>query len=66
MKKMIALAVVTAMIALCAPAHAAKHWDDMSWWGNTGATKAFAEGAHQCRQCGGAGGWRRVRGRGTR
>jgi len=40
MKKMIALAVVTAMIALCAPAHAAKHWDDMSWWGNTGATKA--------------------------
>lgn len=40
MKKMIALAVVAAVTALCAPAHAAKHWDDMSWWGNTGAKPA--------------------------
>lgn len=38
MKKFVALALVAALVAVCAPAHAAKHWDDMSWWGNTGAT----------------------------
>ncbi len=37
MKKFIALATMMAVVGLCAPAHAAKHWDDMSWWGNTGA-----------------------------
>lgn len=37
MKKYVALAAIAALVGLCAPAHAAKHWDDMSWWGNTGA-----------------------------
>jgi len=40
MKKMMAVALVAALALACAPAHAAKHWDDMSWWGNTGATPA--------------------------
>lgn len=38
MKKVLALTLVAAVVALCSPASAAKHWDDMSWWGNTGAT----------------------------
>jgi len=38
MKKIVALAVVAALVGLSSPAFAAKHWDDMSWWGNTGAT----------------------------
>ena len=38
MKKLIALAVVFAMLGVCGSAQAAKVWDDMSWWGNTGAT----------------------------
>ncbi len=38
MKKLIAVALVSAVALTCAPAHAAKSWDDMSWWGNTGAT----------------------------
>lgn len=38
MKKLIAFALVSAAALTCAPAHAAKSWDDMSWWGNTGAT----------------------------
>jgi len=37
MKKLIALAIVAALVGLSTPAQAAKHWDDMSWWGNTGA-----------------------------
>ncbi len=38
MRKLIALAVVFAMLGVCGSAQAAKVWDDMSWWGNTGAT----------------------------
>jgi len=37
MKKLIALAIVAALVGLSTPAQAAKHWDDYSWWGNTGA-----------------------------
>ncbi|MBI1319163.1 MAG: OmpA family protein [Candidatus Hydrogenedens sp.] len=40
MKKLMAVALVAALALACAPAHAAKMWDDMSWWGNTGATPA--------------------------
>ncbi len=38
MKKVVALVVIAAVLAIGVPAHAAKVWDDMSWWGNTGAT----------------------------
>jgi outer membrane protein OmpA-like peptidoglycan-associated protein len=40
MRKLIALTVVFAMLGVCGSAQAAKVWDDMSWWGNTGATPA--------------------------
>jgi outer membrane protein OmpA-like peptidoglycan-associated protein len=40
MKKLIAIALAAGFAFAGAPAHAAKHWDDMSWWGNTGATPA--------------------------
>ena len=40
MKKLVVLAVVAALFGACGTAQAAKVWDDMSWWGNTGATKA--------------------------
>lgn len=40
MKKMLVCALGLALIAMCGPASAAKVWDDMSWWGNTGATPA--------------------------
>jgi len=38
MKKLIAVALVVAVAFVGLPATAAKVWDDMSWWGNTGAT----------------------------
>ncbi|MBW7864377.1 MAG: OmpA family protein [Candidatus Hydrogenedens sp.] len=38
MKKLLALTLVVALVGLCGTAQAAKSWDDMSWWGNTGAT----------------------------
>jgi len=40
MKKVVALALVAALSTVWGQqsAHAAKVWDDMSWWGNTGAT----------------------------
>lgn len=38
MKKVITLAAVALFIGACGQASAAKVWDDMSWWGNTGAT----------------------------
>ena len=38
MKKLIVLALATAIVAGAGPAFAAEMWDDMSWWGNTGAT----------------------------
>ncbi len=38
MKKIVALALVAALFGACGTAQAAKVWDDMSWWGNTGAT----------------------------
>ncbi|MBP8131084.1 MAG: OmpA family protein [Candidatus Hydrogenedentes bacterium] len=36
MKKVVMLALMAALVA--GTAQAAKVWDDMSWWGNTGAT----------------------------
>lgn len=38
MKKVVVFAVVAALLSLGGAAQAAKVWDDMSWWGNTGAT----------------------------
>jgi len=38
MKKLLIVAIAVAMMTLGVPAEAAKVWDDMSWWGNTGAT----------------------------
>lgn len=39
MKKVVFLALATFLVVgLTSSAHAAKQWDDMSWWGNTGAT----------------------------
>ncbi|MBX3176960.1 MAG: OmpA family protein [Candidatus Hydrogenedentes bacterium] len=38
MKRLIALALIAALCGFGGSAEAAKQWDDMSWWGNTGAT----------------------------
>lgn len=38
MKKFVVMACVVAIMAMGLPAQAAKVWDDMSWWGKTGAT----------------------------
>lgn len=38
MKKLFVLALAAAMLAVGGTADAAQMWDDMSWWGNTGAT----------------------------
>lgn len=38
MKRVIALALIAALCGFGGTAEAAKMWDDMSWWGNTGAT----------------------------
>lgn len=38
MKRLIAFAFAVAIVSMCGSAQAAKTWDDMSWWGNTGAT----------------------------
>jgi outer membrane protein OmpA-like peptidoglycan-associated protein len=38
MKKLIALALIASLAGIGGTAEAAKCWDDMSWWGNTGAT----------------------------
>lgn len=38
MKRILALTLMVTLVVLCGNAQAAKHWDDMSWWGNTGAT----------------------------
>lgn len=38
MKRFLVVAMVVALMATGLPAQAAKVWDDMSWWGNTGAT----------------------------
>ncbi len=45
MKKMVAIALIAALMGFGVPAQAAKQWDDMSWWGNTGATPAPVEDA---------------------
>ena len=37
-KRIIALALIAALRGMAGTAAAAKMWDDMSWWGNTGAT----------------------------
>ena len=39
MKKLMALALVTALVGMCGAANAAKVWEDMSWWGNTEDTE---------------------------
>jgi len=54
MKKLTVLALAGLALA-CAPAHAAKHWDDYSWWGNTGATPAPVQDSQQ--RCDGNGYW---------
>ena len=38
MKKLLVVVLIAALMGICVPASAAKHWDDMSWWGKTGAT----------------------------
>ncbi len=38
MRKLVAIALVAALVSFGGVAEAAKVWDDMSWWGNTGAT----------------------------
>lgn len=38
MKKALAIALIAVLVGVCGTASAAKHWDDMSWWGKTGAT----------------------------
>jgi len=38
MKKLVAFALIAAMVGACGSAQAAKMWDDMTWWGNTGST----------------------------
>ena len=38
MKRIVALVLIAAVCGFGGKAEAAKHWDDMSWWGNTGAT----------------------------
>ena len=38
MKKLIVFALTMALLGVGGTAQAAKVWDDMSWWGNTGAT----------------------------
>lgn len=38
MKRIVALALIAALCGFGGNAQAAKQWDDMSWWGNTGAT----------------------------
>lgn len=40
MKRIVALALIAAVCGFGGKAEAAKKWDDMSWWGNTGATPA--------------------------
>lgn len=40
MKKVVTLALLAALLVMGGTAQAAKVWDDMSWWGNTGATPA--------------------------
>ena len=37
MKRLVALTLIAAMAGAGGTAQAAKVWDDMSWWGNTGA-----------------------------
>lgn len=37
MRKMVIAVVLGVMVLHCGVAHAAQTWDDMSWWGNTGA-----------------------------
>lgn len=38
MKKFLAIVLIASLIGISGTASAAKKWDDMSWWGKTGAT----------------------------
>ena len=38
MKKLVMIALMFALVCACGTSQAAKKWDDMSWWGNTGST----------------------------
>lgn len=40
MKKLVVFSLMAALVAFGLPAQAAKSWDDMSWWGKTGAKPA--------------------------
>ena len=38
MKKLLVIVLVASLLGIAGTASAAKKWDDMSWWGKTGAT----------------------------
>lgn len=52
MKKMVLAGLIVALTGIAVPASAAIDWDDMSWWGNTGATPDPVEDL-----CGRSGSW---------
>ena len=43
MKKVFAVALIAALLGFGVPAHAAKVWDDMSWWGNGAGPEPVAD-----------------------
>lgn len=58
MKRFLAVLLIAAVVVIGIPAHAAKVWDDMSWWGNTGATaEPVADSNAGCCAAGRSGYW---------
>jgi len=58
MKRFLVVALIAAVMVIGIPAHAAKVWDDMSWWGNTGATpEPVADSNAGCCAAGRSGYW---------
>lgn len=58
MKRFVVVALLAAVVMVGIPAHAAKVWDDMSWWGNTGATpEPVADSNMGCCATGRSGYW---------
>ncbi len=58
MKRLVVVTLIAAVLAIGIPAHAAKVWDDMSWWGNTGATpEPVADSNTGCGAAGRSGYW---------
>lgn len=43
MNKLVVIAVMAASLGIAFPVQAAKQWDDLSWWGNTGAKPDVVE-----------------------